>query len=330
MIPTFLKHVPPHIIEQVQDVSLNAPSRSCNDAINDLLLNTVLLGGKRLRPLLTFLMGDLLSSSPEHIAVCATSIEMVHAASLSHDDVIDEATTRRGEPAINAVSGNKKAVLAGDYLLAGVIARLSELGNLRLVQEMSYVIQDLAQGEWLQLDLSRERNYTREAISQVAQYKTSSVMSWCCVAAAVTSQLVVDQEREKLIQLTKSFGDHLGHAFQLWDDTLDFSELSEKDKNLDLDNDIVNAVVFEWLVLNPDKKREFESGESLKSLVMDRSSQSLEESLTKIRREASHHLNQCRDILKGIISLLPSDGGEIERKAIPIYDILDYLEQRTH
>lgn len=329
MIPTFLKHVPPHIIEQVQDVRLDAPSKQCNEAINELLLNTVLLGGKRLRPLLTFLMGDLYSSVPHDISICATSIEMVHAASLSHDDVIDEATMRRGEPAINQVSGNKKAVLAGDYLLAGVIARLAEMGNLRLVQEMSYVIQDLAQGEWLQLDLSQSRDYSRKAITQVAAFKTGSVMSWCCVAAAVTTS-IVQVDKEKLIELSKSFGEHLGHAFQLWDDTLDFSELSEKDKNLDLDNDIVNAVVFEWLMLNTDRFDRFKKGESLNKLGMDSGDKTLEEALVKIKRESSHHLNQCRDILKSITTLLPSDGGEIERKAIPVYDILDYLEQRTH
>jgi geranylgeranyl pyrophosphate synthase len=273
-------------------------------------------------------MGDLFSSTPSSISVCAASIEMVHAASLSHDDVIDEATMRRGEPSINHVAGNKKAVLAGDYLLAGVIARLTDLGNLRLVKEMSCVIQDLAQGEWLQLDLINSRAYSREVISQVALYKTGSVMSWCCVSSVITSSLVQDANKEKLIKLSKDFGEHLGHAFQLWDDTLDFSELSEKDQNLDLDNGLVNAVVYEWLTLNVDLFKRFKEGEELSSLMNN--APSLDEALAKIKKEASHHLNQCRELLKSMLTLIPSDGGELERKAIPIYDILDYLEQRAH
>jgi geranylgeranyl pyrophosphate synthase len=330
MIPSFLKNVPEHIIDSIQDVSLDVPSENCNQAINELLKKTVLLGGKRLRPLLTYLMSDLFSSPPVETNVCAASIEMVHAASLSHDDVIDEATVRRGLPAINSVAGNKKAVLAGDYLLAGVIGNLTKLDNLALVKEMSDVIASLAEGEWIQLDTSLNRNYSRELISLVAFHKTASVMSWCCVSSAITSEVATEENRDELIDLARKLGVHLGHAFQLWDDTLDFSGSSQKDENLDLDNDIVNAVVFEWLSTNEAVFTEYKNGVSLNSLVSELTNENLEHSIAKVKAEASFHLNKCRDLLKAILNKLPGDGGELERKSIPIYDILDYLEQRSH
>lgn len=330
MIPNFLKNVPDYIIDNIQDVSLDVPSENCNQAINELLKNTVLLGGKRLRPLLTYLMSDLFSSPVNETQVCAASIEMVHAASLSHDDVIDEATMRRGSPAINAVAGNKKAVLAGDYLLAGVIGNLTKLGNLSLVKEMSDVIASLAEGEWIQLDTSLNRNYSRELISLIAFHKTASVMSWCCVSSAITSEIVNDEMKGEVIDLARNFGIHLGYAFQLWDDTLDFSDSSQKDVNLDLDNDIVNAVIFEWLATNELVFSEYKNGKQLSKLVNKLSAENLDKSISKVKAESSFHLNKCRDFLKSILNTLPGDGGELERKSIPIYDILDYLEQRAH
>jgi len=322
-----LANVSPDIIESIQDLNLDVPSENCHQAINELLKQTVLVGGKRLRPLLTYLMGDLFSCSQEKLSTCAAAIEMVHAASLSHDDVIDEATMRRDHPSINIVSGNKKAVLAGDYLLAGVINNLASMGNLALVQEMAAVISSLAEGEWLQLDTSINRLYSREVISKVAYHKTASVMSWCSVAPAYLCENVSDAQSEDLISLARSFGVKLGHAFQLWDDTLDFGEQSQKDQNLDLDNGIVNAVVYEWLCLNPIEMKKFKEGEKLNNLSFKMTDPTLIKALGLIKDEASLLLNDCRDILEKIGQLLTDDS---TLKMKPILDILDYLEERDH
>lgn len=327
MTPTFLANVSPDIIENIQDLSLDVPSENCHQAINELLKQTVLVGGKRLRPLLTFLMGDLFDSDKTCLTTCAAAIEMVHAASLSHDDVIDEATTRRSAPSINKVSGNKKAVLAGDYLLAGVINNLAKMGNLELVQEMALIISSLAEGEWLQLDTSLNRNYSREVISEIAYHKTASVMSWCTVAPAYLNQCVDETNREKLISLSRDFGVKLGHAFQLWDDTLDFSKGSQKDQNLDLENDIVNAVVYEWLSLDDRSMELFKKGEGLKDLAPSTQDENLKKALVKVEAEASALLEECRQILVGIARLIPADRKE---KLVPLGDIIDYLEARDH
>src|SRR5690606_19683474 len=175
MIPKFLTTIPAELLGRVRDLEMVTSSESCNRSINQLLQRTVLLGGKRLRPLLTYLCGNFFGAKIEGLDVYAKSIEMVHAASLSHDDVVDGAKTRRGKPSINAESSNKHAVLAGDYLLADVIVELTKQGNLKLVKEMSLVIQALAEGEWIQLDAANSRQYTRELIEVIAVMKTASV-----------------------------------------------------------------------------------------------------------------------------------------------------------
>ena len=160
----FLANIPHDILKRLGDLSVDARSESCRREINDLLQQTVLIGGKRLRPLLTFLMGQFFGLDLDACELPARAIEQVHAASLSHDDVVDNASTRRGKPSINVVASNKKAVLAGDYLLANVIVDLATLNRPDVVSEMAQVIRDLAEGEWLQLDAAQNRAYTRESL----------------------------------------------------------------------------------------------------------------------------------------------------------------------
>jgi geranylgeranyl pyrophosphate synthase len=229
----------------------------------------------------------------------ARASELVHAASLSHDDVIDNATMRRGHPSINILASNKKAVLAGDYLLASVIVDLTNAGNLELVREMSLVIKDLSEGEWLQLDLISERNYSRDIIREVAEKKTSSVMSYCSVAPAILSGA-----DKKTIELCREFGRRLGLAFQLIDDTLDYSGTSLKDQELDLQNGIVNAVVFEVLDAQSELFKRFKSGEELLSVVKGVDFSSYVEIVSV---EAHAHLEAAKNILEELAVVLKSD-----------------------
>ena len=106
------------IKSSLQNLDFNLEKQEKNPRIDRLLRSTVLSGGKRLRPMLTFLWADLCGISHDQIEPFAQVAELTHAATLAHDDVIDNAIVRRGKPSINVVSSNKKAVLAGDYLLA--------------------------------------------------------------------------------------------------------------------------------------------------------------------------------------------------------------------
>lgn len=325
MLQDFLSTIPLKTLKHVKNMDLNISSMNCNNAVNELLQNSVLVGGKRLRPLLTYLVGNLYGLDFSALDPYAKSIELVHAASLSHDDVIDNATTRRGVPSINIQASNKKAVLAGDYLLADVIVNLTRAGNLELVGEMAQVIQDLAEGEWIQSDAIESRNYSSELIETIAIKKTASVMSWCCFSPAVLAGLP-----REIIEKSRQMGIDLGIAFQLMDDTLDFSSESNKDANLDLDNGLVNAVLFQWLNFNPLAFEKYKNGTDLSELF---DGEKIEKAVEVVRATAMSHIESARNLLSEIESALCSNEKELKafgKNKKPILYIFDYLTQRRH
>ncbi len=325
MLQDFLSTIPLKTLKHVKDMDLNISSDNCSKAINELLQNSVLVGGKRLRPLLTYLVGNLYGVDFKTLDPYAKSIELVHAASLSHDDVIDNATTRRGVPSINIQASNKKAVLAGDYLLSDVIVNLTRAGNLELVGEMAKVIQDLAVGEWIQSDAIETRKYTSALIEEIAIKKTASVMSWCCYAPAIIANL-----DRSTIEKSKQMGIDLGIAFQLMDDTLDFSSESQKDANLDLDNELVNSVIFQWLCLHPAEFERYQKGESLSKLY---TGEKIEKAVEVVREAANKHIESARNLLDEIEKDLCQTEKELKafsKNKKPILYIFDYLTQRRH
>lgn len=285
MVKEFFDSIPEDILDRSKHLDLVIRSSLCHQAIDDVLSKTVLNGGKRLRPLLTFLTGNLFRVDLDKLTPYARASELVHAASLSHDDVIDNATLRRGAPSINVLASNKKAVLAGDYLLSKVIVDLCAANDLELVSRMSKVIKDLSEGEWLQLDLLTNRNYSREAILEVAKMKTSSVMSYCTVAPAILAA-----ESKEVIGAASDFGVHLGIAFQLIDDTLDFSKTSDKDALLDLENNVVNAVFYEYLESRSGLIERFKMGEDLNKLI---NLNEIQESVDIVVKRAHEHLEMA-------------------------------------
>lgn len=325
MITDFLENLPPHVLDRSKNLDLKIRSVNAHIAIDDVLSRTVLRGGKRLRPLLTYLTANLFKVDFDKITPFARATELVHAASLSHDDVIDNATMRRGSPSINILASNKKAVLAGDYLLSSVIVDLCSTGELSLVNEMSLVIKDLSEGEWLQLDLIASREYTRELIREVAHKKTSSVMSFCTVAPAIHAKMPLEVQT-----ICREFGARLGLAFQLIDDTLDYSGNSLKDQELDLKNGIVNAVVFELLSTRDDLMKRFKGGEDLTGLL---SSVDIRPSVERISREASEHLEKATyllDDLKTFLSetLYKNEQAELEVAIEHLQLVISYMGLR--
>ncbi|KAL4156761.1 hypothetical protein PRNP1_005787 [Phytophthora ramorum] len=193
-------------------------------------------GGKKVRPTMVLLLSRaaeahrLARGSPlpetqseEYTRAAqqrlAEITEMIHTASLMHDDVIDEADTRRGRPSVNKVFGGKMAVLAGDFLLARSSVSLARLRNLEAVELMSTSIEHLVKGEVMQMknadardDISPFEYYLRKNY-----YKTGSLMSNSCKAA-----LVLGKHDERICDLGFAFGRHIGLAFQLIDDVLDY------------------------------------------------------------------------------------------------------------
>ncbi len=295
--------------------------------IPDLLNRTVLVGGKRLRPALCFLMGQALGVPQERMIPFARAAEFTHSASLAHDDVVDNASTRRNLRTINAESSNKRAVLAGDLLLARVMVELSESGDLDIIHDLALVIEDLVNGEWLQIDIRGNINTTLNELIEVSKRKTASLMSWCCLVAARVSE----HNNSDLRQLASEFGENLGIAFQMIDDVIDFTESGEKDFAKDLKEGIVNYVVSDLLKRKPELKPETEKLLGQKEIgELPWSSEALEESLQNIRNLSQAYLQRAEEKLVEIKKMVPAQTQIAKESYASLENLLQFLSIRGH
>jgi all-trans-nonaprenyl-diphosphate synthase len=181
--------------------------------------------GKLFRPALLLLTAKACGAQHATNADIETAAvaELIHTATLIHDDVLDDAELRRGEPTLKHLQGNKIAILSGDYLLAQASLKLSTLNHCRLVAIYAHVLSDLCDGELLQLQQERDVTVTWDAYLRKTQCKTATLFEACTESAGV-----IHQQPEAIIEALKAYGRHLGLAFQLADDLLDFTSDSEK------------------------------------------------------------------------------------------------------
>lgn len=173
--------------------------------------------GKQMRPLLVFLSAKLNGETGEPTFVAATLIELLHTASIVHDDVVDDATERRGSLSINALWNSKIAVLVGDYMLSKGLLISIEKNRTDMLEIVSEAVKSMTEGELLQLQKSRKLNITEEDYFRIISSKTAALISACtaCGARSATSN-------PDIIQLMKEFGESIGIAFQIRDDILDY------------------------------------------------------------------------------------------------------------
>ncbi len=173
--------------------------------------------GKQLRPMLVITSARAINEPTESSYLAAVVVELLHTATLIHDDVVDEAELRRGFPTINKIWKNKISILMGDYLLAKSLIIATEIGNIELMNIIANVAKSMSKGELLQIQKSRKLNITEEEYFQLIKDKTASLISACCEIGAMTT-LASQAQREAL----KNFGLNLGIAFQIKDDLLDY------------------------------------------------------------------------------------------------------------
>lgn len=187
-------------------------------------------GGKKIRPTMVLAISYALNSQPSVVQQnkalltatpsqkrLAEITEMIHTASLFHDDVIDKATTRRNMSSVNQIFGNKLAILGGDFLLSRASVSLARLRNLEVVELVSTVIEHLVKGEIMQMKPSSSGRAAVEYYLRKNFYKTASLMGHSCLAAAVLGGHSEEQQRAAYL-----YGTYVGQAFQLIDDALDF------------------------------------------------------------------------------------------------------------
>ena len=187
------------------------------------LLSYVLTGGKGLRPALTLLSGKFYDYNLDYLLPMATSVELMHMATLVHDDAIDKSPVRRSQPTIYTVWGEDKAVLLGDYLFAKATEFATNTQNLQVIRLTAQTLMTISSGELNQAFNAFNLKQTREDYFQRISRKTASLFSMATESGAILSQAP-----EKSIEVLKGYGYNLGIAFQIVDDILDFIGTEEE------------------------------------------------------------------------------------------------------
>ena len=179
-------------------------------------------GGKRMRPILTLLMAKNFGEVSDVTQNAAIGLELLHTASLVHDDVVDESAERRGQASVNATFNNKVAVLVGDYILSTALFHVSKTGNRRIVENLSQLGRTLAAGEILQLSNVQNPDFSEQVYYDVIHKKTASLFESCAVLGCL-SVGAPDAEIER----ARQFGETLGMMFQIRDDIFDYYDSRE-------------------------------------------------------------------------------------------------------
>lgn len=178
--------------------------------------------GKRMRPMLILLMARNYGAVTDSTLNAAVGLELLHTASLVHDDVVDESGERRGQASLNATYNNKVAVLVGDYLLSTALLHVAYTGNKQIVQYLAELGRTLASGEILQLSNIRSQGISEDVYYQVIRQKTAALFEACCAIGALSAGAA-----EADIVAAKEFGCNLGMIFQIRDDIFDYFESAD-------------------------------------------------------------------------------------------------------
>lgn len=179
-------------------------------------------GGKRMRPILMLLMARNFGQITDVTQHSAVGLELLHTASLVHDDVVDESGERRGQASLNATYDNKVAVLVGDYILSTALLHVSYTGHQRIIEYLAELGRTLAAGEILQLSNIQNQAISEEVYYQVISQKTAALFEACAAIGALSAG--ADEEQ---MQRARLFGKNLGIMFQIRDDIFDYFDSKE-------------------------------------------------------------------------------------------------------
>ncbi|MBH18941.1 MAG: polyprenyl synthetase [Crocinitomicaceae bacterium] len=186
--------------------------------------------GKQLRPLFVFLSAKMIAPVEEGTYIAASLIELLHTATLVHDDVVDDASERRGFLSFNALWKNKIAVLVGDFLLSQGLLLTTSKNRIDLLHLVSKAVKAMSEGELLQMEKSRKMDITEEVYYKIIKQKTASLVAACCATGACS----VTKDKE-LIANMEQVGIYVGMAFQIKDDIFDYGFSNEIGKPTGID-----------------------------------------------------------------------------------------------
>ncbi len=208
------------IEDDIREVDHLFASRATSglDVLNGAAAHALSSPGKRMRTALTLLAGKMLEYQRERLLLVAVALEMVHLSTLIHDDVIDAASTRRGIPTVNHRYGDKIAILLGDYFFAKTAALIAEVEDARIDRLFARTVEQVCEGSIIELMSAHQFDLSIQTYLERIQRKTACLISACCHGGAIIGNGTTEQ-----IALLERYGHHLGMAFQIVDDVLDYA-----------------------------------------------------------------------------------------------------------
>jgi octaprenyl-diphosphate synthase len=280
-------------------------------------------GGKRIRPLLTIISSKLCGYNGRlHIPV-ATAIELIHTATILHDDVVDNSDLRRGRRSVNYLWNSDTSILIGDYLFTKAFCIMVEINQMRILNLMSKTCREIAEGEILELVKTRDISTTEEDYISIAKYKTAVLMASACHVGGILGD--VSEEKERAIS---SFGMNLGIAFQIVDDALDLMADEEnlgKPQGKDLEEGKITLPLIHSLKTLKGSERE-----RLIELILNPSmmKRDIKEIIEKIQKSGSidytiERAKQYRDEAKRYLDPFP---GSFEKELL--MELADFVCER--
>lgn len=238
-------------MDSFEEYFLNA-MKSDVDLLNKVTHFMVKKKGKQIRPMFVFLVAKMLGKVEKSTYDAATLVELLHTATIVHDDVVDDAHERRGYFSVNALWKNKIAVLVGDYMLSKILLISIENKDVDMLNVISKVVKEMSEGELLQIEKARLLNITEEVYFDIIRKKTASLISACCETAALSVN------REDFREKMRRFGEYIGMAFQIKDDIFDYGlgdHIGKPTGNDIREQKLTLPLIYTLNVLEADKKR---------------------------------------------------------------------------
>jgi len=215
-----LNHIKAPIAKEMDEfeVKFKESMKSTVPLLDKITYYIVKRKGKQVRPMFVFLSAGLCGGITESTYRAASMIELLHTATLVHDDVVDDANERRGFFSVNALWKNKIAVLVGDYLLSRGLLLSVDFSEFRLLQIVSNSVREMSEGELLQIEKARRLDIDESVYFDIIRQKTATLIASCCASGASSAG-----STEEVISAMKQIGEDIGIAFQIKDDLFDYA-----------------------------------------------------------------------------------------------------------
>ena len=308
------------VFQQEFENAMNSEVRLINSISKYMMRNK----GKNIRPILTILSARLCGEPTVNSYRAAAMMELMHVATLIHDDVVDEATIRRGRPSINRVWKNKLSVLMGDFIFSKALINMIALRDFDALEQISSTAEKLSAGEILQIEKSITRSMNEEVYFEMINQKTASLIATSCELGAITTT-----KKEEDRRATYSFGENLGMAFQIKDDLFDLLG-NENDTGKNSGGDVKKNMATLPLIFSKNNMSRVQYRELKKLLDVKRKNRSVISKICDIIQETGgvDHAKKKLDEFseKAVNAILPYPESPIKRSML---DLVEFNASRV-